>query len=75
MSKLGGKERVLNTHLSKEGLEVQPQIAPFFPTHETSLLTSMQATVVSLVAWGYNTRLAKGPTKKWLATSRTGFEP
>ena len=42
MSKLGGKGRVLKTYLSKEGLEVQPQIASFFPTHETSLLTCVQ---------------------------------
>ena len=41
-TKLGGKGRVLETYLSKEGLEVPPQIASFFPTHETSLLTSVQ---------------------------------
>ena len=32
----------LKAYLSKEGLEVPPQIASFFPTHETSLLTSVQ---------------------------------
>ena len=41
-TKLGGKGRVSETYLSKEGLEVPPQIASFFPTHETSLLTSVQ---------------------------------
>ena len=32
----------LKAYLSKEGLEVLPHIASFFPTHETSLLTSVQ---------------------------------
>ena len=32
-TKLGGKGRVLETYLSKEGLEVPPQIASFFPIY------------------------------------------
>ena len=52
-TKLGGKGRVLETYLSKEGLEVQPQIASFFPTHETSLLTCVRATVSVPDTWTY----------------------
>ena len=68
-TKLGGQGRVSETHLSKEGLEVPPQIASFFPTHETSLLTSVQLSCPQQLGI---TRLAKAPTKKWLATSWTG---
>ena len=42
----------LKAYLSKEGLEVPPQIASFFPTHFTP---HQRATVVSLVAWDYKT--------------------
>ena len=63
----------LKAYLSKEGLEVPPQIAWFFPTHQ-DFSPHLRATVVSQTHG--ITRLAKAPTKKWLAESvGTGFEP
>ena len=64
---------IWKAYLSKEELEVPPRIAWFFPTHQ-DFSPHLRATVVSQTHG--ITRLAKAPTKKWLAESvGTGFEP